>query len=107
MVGIVQRRALRADRHKTADPPTGIDVDADLHRTVPAGGLDRVQMLAAVDHHGDPLAGRSVRQLTQRFPVHRRVGHDQIIGPEFGQPERFREREAERSGEPGGQRTIL
>ena len=48
-----------------------------------------------------------VSQLTQRFPVHRRVGDDQIVGPEFRQPERFRQREAQRSAEPGGQRTLL
>ena len=65
-----------------------------------ARGRDQVELLAAVDHHGDPLARGAVRQLAQRRAIDGRVGDHHVVAPCPGQPQRLgqREREDARAG---------
>ena len=105
LLGRAQRRALGADPHPAAErPPAGVDVDAHAHR--PAPGRDQVELLAAVDHHGDPVTRGAVRQLPQRRAIHGRVRDHHVVGAGRGQPQRLRQREREDPLESRAQRAV-
>ena len=114
--GSVQRRALGAHAHATAErPPAGVDVDAHAHRRAPRcspRALDQLQLLDAVDHHRHArtlLAGSAAAcQPAQRVFIRARVGDEDVPCPVRGQPQRLREREGERPREArAGQHALL
>ena len=101
----VDRRALRADLHPaTQPPPARVDVHADPHRRGPGAQhrLDRVEVLAAVDHHDRrPLrvGDRAQREVAERPDVGRRIGEQQILVTLLGQPQGLRQGEGQKARE--------
>jgi hypothetical protein len=100
----VHRGALRSDLDPPPQgPPAGVEVDADPHRrrTRPQHGLDRVEVLGAVDHHDRRVLGvgdGAQRQLPERVGVGSRVGEQQVLEALFRQPQRLRQGEGHQPG---------